>query len=72
VDGSLHCGVNGKTFQVIASRRKVFGGVLLGQTPNQIWIPLMMVRTGYRWCDACSENCHLVFDPRKAGRPARA
>jgi predicted permease len=51
--------INGKTFQVIGVAPEGFGGVLLGQTPNQIWIPLMMVRTGYRWCDALSENCHL-------------
>jgi predicted permease len=52
--------INGKTFQVIGVAPEDFGGVLLGQTPNQVWIPLMMVRTGYRWCDALSEDCHLL------------
>ncbi len=33
----------------------------MGNTPNQLWIPLMMVHSGYRWCDALRPDCHLFY-----------
>jgi macrolide transport system ATP-binding/permease protein len=49
--------INNRLFQVIGVAPKSFQGVEVGSTPNQLWIPAMMLRTGYRWCDALQEQC---------------
>jgi predicted permease len=49
--------INNRPFQVIGVAPKSFQGVEVGSAPNQLWIPAMMLRTGYRWCDALREQC---------------
>ena len=48
--------INGKDFAIIGVAPKEFHGVLIG-TPNNIWIPTMMLRAGYRWCDSFQFDC---------------
>ena len=43
--------INGKAFTIVGVAPKNFEGVLAGY-PNDLWMPTMMVRTGYRFCDA--------------------
>jgi predicted permease len=51
--------INGRTFEVIGVAPKEFFGVQIGATPNEIWIPTMMVHAGYRWCDAFQPDCTI-------------
>jgi predicted permease len=51
--------VNDKTFQIIGIMPPEFRGVVTGESPNEIWIPTMMVRAGYRWCDGFQPDCHV-------------
>ena len=53
--------INGKPFQIVGVAPEGFRGVLLGNTPNQLWIPLMMVHAGYRWCDALKPECPQYY-----------
>ena len=43
--------INGVDFRVIGIAPRGFTGAVVG-TPNDIWIPAMMLRVGYRWGDA--------------------
>jgi predicted permease len=48
--------INGVPFTVIGVVDPKFHGLL--QNPSEIYIPLMMMRVGYRWCDdSLSEAC---------------
>lgn len=49
--------INGKSFQVVGVAPKGFQGVELGLMPNQLWIPTMMLRVGYRGCDSIVDGC---------------
>jgi predicted permease len=49
--------INGRTFTVIGVMPSDFRGVVVGGTPNEIWIPATMVRVGYRWCDGFRSDC---------------
>ena len=52
--------INGTTFSVIGVAPPAFRGVTV--QPDEIYIPTMMARTGYRWCeDAFASTC-TVFD----------
>jgi putative ABC transport system permease protein len=51
--------INGRTFDIIGVAPEKFYGVEIGATPNEIWIPTMMVHAGYRWCDALQPNCTI-------------
>ena len=51
--------INGHRFQIIGVAPKEFGGVELGEARNEIWIPSMMSRVGYRWCDALQADCTI-------------
>ena len=43
--------INGNAFTIIGVAPDKFEGVLAGY-PNDLWLPAMMVRVGYRHCDA--------------------
>jgi predicted permease len=43
--------LNGVDCQIIGVAPADFPGVLAG-FPNEFWLPAMMLRLGYRWCDA--------------------
>ena len=43
--------LNGAACQIIGVAPADFPGVLAG-FPNEFWLPAMMLRLGYRWCDA--------------------
>ena len=49
--------INGRVFQIIGVAPESFRGVQEGASPNLIWIPAMMLRTGYRGCDAIQDDC---------------
>ncbi|HEV2689918.1 MAG TPA: ABC transporter permease, partial [Bryobacteraceae bacterium] len=53
--------INGRAFQVIGVAPESFQGIEVGASPNQIWIPTMMLRVGYRWCDAIyDDDCTVL------------
>ena len=49
--------INRRTFPIIGVMPVGFRGVILGGVTNQIWIPSMMLRVGYRWCSAFEPSC---------------
>ena len=52
--------INGTTFSVIGVAPQGFRGLTV--QPDEIYIPMMMARAGYRWCaDAFAASCN-VFD----------
>lgn len=58
--------LNGVSFTIIGIAPRNFQG--LGTTPVSIYVPMMMLRTGYRWCvDALSASCTIL---RMIGRRA--
>jgi predicted permease len=46
--------LNGSACRIIGVAPSDFQGVLAG-FPNEFWIPMMMLRLGYRWCDAITQ-----------------
>jgi len=46
--------INGNRFTIIGVASKDFEGVSPGY-PNDLWIPSMMLRVGYRWCNALTD-----------------
>jgi putative ABC transport system permease protein len=46
--------LNGTACKIIGVTPSGFRGVLAG-FPNEFWIPTMMLRLGYRWCDAIAQ-----------------
>jgi len=51
--------INGTDFQVIGVAPEDFHGVIVG-IPNEVWIPSMMLRVGYRWCDGFNYDCDIL------------
>src|SRR5262249_49740084 len=49
--------INGVSFQIIGVAPEEFPGILPGAPRNDIWIPAMMLETGYRWCNAFDPDC---------------
>jgi predicted permease len=49
--------INGRVFRIIGVAPESFRGVQVGASPNEIWIPAMMLGTGYRGCDAIQDDC---------------
>ena len=47
--------LNGATCQIIGVAPPDFPGVLAG-FPNDIWLPTMMLRLGYRYCDSLTDS----------------
>ena len=51
--------INGRAFTIIGVAPEGFDGVVPG-FGNDLWIPTMMLRTGYRWCDAFQATCPIT------------
>ncbi len=49
--------INGVVFQVVGVAPEEFPGLVPGLEPNDLWIPTMMLETGYRWCNGFTANC---------------
>ena len=49
--------INSRIFQIIGVAPRSFRGIAVGSSPNEIWIPAMMLRTGYRFCDGIQDDC---------------
>jgi hypothetical protein len=65
--------INGRAFSVIGVAPEHFDGIVSG-FPNELWIPTMMLRTGYRWCDAFRADLpdhvnHRAACSRRFARP---
>jgi len=52
--------INSRIFQVVGVAPSGFRGIAAGASANELWIPTMMLRTGYRWCDALREDCTVL------------
>jgi predicted permease len=52
--------INGHSFDIIGVMPQGFHGVEIGGTPNEIWIPTMMSRVGYRGCDVFQPSCTFL------------
>jgi len=52
--------VNGHTFSIVGIMPPDFHGVEIGGVPNEIWIPTMMIRVGYRHCDGFQRACTIL------------
>jgi predicted permease len=69
--------INGHSFSIIGVMPQNFEGVEIGGVPDQIWIPHMMFRVGYRWCDGFQPGCTVLsligrLGPGKSMPEARA
>jgi predicted permease len=51
--------LNDTAFTVVGVAPKDFEGVMLG-IPSEVWIPTMMSRVGYRWCDTFGRDCNWI------------
>jgi len=52
--------INGHTFTIVGVMPPDFHGVEIGGMPNEIWIPAMMLRVGYRHCDGFQPSCTIL------------
>jgi len=52
--------INGHSFGIVGIMSPSFHGVEIGGTPNEIWIPAMMIRIGYRYCDGFQPSCTML------------
>jgi len=52
--------INTHAFTIVGIMQPNFHGVLIGGTPNEIWIPAMMIRVGYRHCDVFQPSCAIL------------
>jgi predicted permease len=52
--------IKGVPFQIIGVAPEEFHGVLQGAPANDVWIPTMMLETGYRWCNGFDYDCAPV------------
>jgi predicted permease len=52
--------INRHTFTIVGVMPPDFHGVEIGGTPNEIWIPVMMIRVGYRPCDGFQPSCTIL------------
>ena len=51
--------INGRAFTIVGVAPASFDGVVPGPV-NELWIPTMMLRTGYRWCNAFERSCAIT------------
>jgi len=54
-----HVTINARVFTIIGVAPRGFEGVTSGWV-NELWIPTMMLRTGYRWCDGFQRTCPIT------------
>jgi len=54
-----HVTINTRVFTIIGVAPPGFEGVTSGWI-NELWIPTMMLHTGYRWCDALQRTCPIT------------
>jgi len=54
-----HVTINTREFAIIGVAPPAFEGVASGWI-NELWIPTMMLHTGYRWCDAFQRTCPIT------------
>jgi predicted permease len=52
--------INGLAFTIIGVAPERFGGVLPYDAANELWIPMMQQRVGYRWCDGFKHDCQVL------------
>ena len=52
--------INTHAFTIIGIMPRDFHGVEIGGMPNEIWIPAMMIRVGYRHCDGFQPSCTIL------------
>lgn len=52
--------INAHAFTIVGIMPPDFHGVEIGGTPNEIWIPVMMIRVGYRYCDVLRPSCTIL------------
>lgn len=51
--------INSRIFTIVGVAPDGFDGVVAGFV-NQLWIPSMMMHTGYRWCDGFVASCAIT------------
>lgn len=51
--------INGRSFTIVGVAPPEFEGVE-GGLVNALWIPMMMLRTGYRFCDGFDNSCTIT------------
>ena len=54
-----HIVINGREFTIIGVSSPSFEGVVPSWL-NELWIPTMMLQTGYRWCDGFERTCAVT------------
>jgi predicted permease len=54
-----HIVINSRSFTVVGVAPPQFDGIVAGWV-NELWIPSMMLRVGYRWCDAFERSCAIT------------
>jgi len=54
-----HIAINGRSFTIVGVAPPEFDGVA-GGLVNALWIPMMMLRTGYRFCDGFDPSCAVT------------
>ncbi len=69
--------INGTSFVIVGVAPKDFAGANIGGSPNEIWIPSMMSRVGYRWCDGFKRDCTFLelmgrLSPGRSSQEAQA
>jgi predicted permease len=52
--------INSHVFTIVGIMPPDFHGVEIGGMPNEIWIPAMMIRVGYRHCDVFQPTCTIL------------
>src|SRR5262249_30700564 len=52
--------INRVVFRIVGVAPEEFHGVVPGQSPNELWIPTMMLETGYRWCNGFADDCPIL------------
>ena len=51
--------INGRAFTIIGVAPPAFEGVVPGPV-DELWIPTMMLQTGYRWCNGFDRSCAVT------------
>ena len=67
--------INGHSFGIIGIMPPSFHGVEIGGVPNEIWLPSMMIRIGYRYCDGFQPPCtvlQLIGRLKQGANPSEA